>query len=1311
MRKKYLYSLLCLLPFLPAAAQPKYETFTGGHSHSIVLCSNGSIFSFGNNSNYELGRDSIVEYDEAPAMSIFDGPPIRSIHAGFNHNLALACDSTVWAWGNNQFGQSGYELCLYPTGCKRAKETHITGGETGTAFLQNIIKVQAGRNCSYALTADGNVLAWGDNEYGQLGIGTTGEAISTPVYVLDSAGNRLENVIDIAASEYGAYLLIDTEGNQRGQVFGIGKNDNQMVIQGGATLALTSPAAIRKNDGTDLDNIASIYAGATHGLFLDADSQLWAIGGDWGEGQLGISEHPFVGYEKGQAYKVLAGKQKTLPGYESRGYLSDVVDVAAGIAHSLAIVECNGVRYMMGWGDNESGQLGTGDLMDGILPHFVMRNSADKLTGVQSISAGANHSMAKTFDPGTNEVQFFIFGNSEYGQVGDLIKNAVTYPKEFIEPDCPPASNCPVADIGPDTLWVCHDEMDSELRKSVLLHSGNFTKDAEYHWSVKPQKGLLINDASIISRFLEPNTNGAAINAYFEGTYYLTVKDKRPESERLCERCPDAYDSIVVAYKKDSFTFTSGTFSGSKAPFTLSNANGNKYAFFGSNEASEAISTIVHNGGDLITSIAVSKLEKVETDLLGEPTPEDSLFYRAWVEDISDYTSIINPKSIICGEKMNSQTNQAAQQIKVDAQSVFFESLKFNATGNVYQSVPKEVRLIVLNEKYDNGRYLPDFNDTLYVSSASVIVHETGELELPVNLWLEGDEEKGRSYWIMLDAESYFNIARYETCNSDKAAAKSGPVENVDFVQINNTEENTLSFYDMKFNYSPSNCGRTPLMMKYDPEGDIVNIIKDTACGIYIHSGIEYTKSGIFRDTLSAANGVDSISILDLLIRPTYDLKIERTVDFGKTYIFGDHELSESGTYKRTFKTISGCDSTVTLSLTISPDPTAYNYISETACGAYYFDGIKRTQSGEYRKTLKISSEADSVVVLQLTIMPEYRLQTALTVAYGETHAFGDTSLATSGVYTRFFTTQAGCDSIVTLNFTVAEQLPVMTYLNDTSCGPYTFAGKSCFDSGTYTDSLTAHNGADSIVVLKLTIGAGFDLRERKVIMKGESYLFGKTVLTEQGIYRKTFQSMHGCDSTVTLSLFVASEETNKHAPQFTGIPEVLEIKEDISNNTVIANIQASDADGDELSFGLSDPSGALSIEPATGILSVQNSDLLDYEQTASHTVVISVSDGDITVSKSIQITLIDIDDPLAIKRSSSEAKLYPTVVKAGQPVFIETNGQPTAFQISSVLGQTISSGKAMGIYTINTGCFKPGVYIITLFGIKYQQNIKIIVK
>src|SRR5690606_37773733 len=229
----------------------------------------------------------------------------------------------------------------------------------------------AGGNHSLALKSDGTVWAWGYNNYGQLGDGTTGNK-TTPITVEGVGGpGELADVAAVAACEdRGVALESDGSGgaggvNDGGQLGDGTPADRHTPVRGGG-----------------LTDVVAVAAGWQHSIALKSDGTVWAWGwnayGQLGDGTTGIT-----------AYKTTPVQVK---GPGGNGYLTDVVAVAAGYQHSLAL-KSDGTVWAWGW--NDSGRLGDGTTTDRSTPVQVKGPGGNGyLTDVIAVAAGHNHSLA-----------------------------------------------------------------------------------------------------------------------------------------------------------------------------------------------------------------------------------------------------------------------------------------------------------------------------------------------------------------------------------------------------------------------------------------------------------------------------------------------------------------------------------------------------------------------------------------------------------------------------------------------------------------------------------------------------------------------------------------------------------------------------------------------------------------------------------------------------------------------------------------------------------------------------------------------------
>ena len=143
-----------------------------------------------------------------------------------------------------------------------------------------------------------------------------------------------------------------------------------------------------------------------------------------------------------------------------------------------------------------------------------------------------------------------------------------------------------------------------------------------------------------------------------------------------------------------------------------------------------------------------------------------------------------------------------------------------------------------------------------------------------------------------------------------------------------------------------------------------------TACDSYEWNGQTYTQSGEYVYTTVAANGCDSIVTLHLTISPT--LTAEETITACDFYDWNGQTYTQSGDYTYTTVAANGCDSIVTLHLTINQSKVGATEYATICYGeTYTWNGQSYSTTGEYTQTLSTTTGCDSVVTLYLTVLPE----------------------------------------------------------------------------------------------------------------------------------------------------------------------------------------------------------------------------------------------------------------------------------------------------------------------------------------------------
>lgn len=144
-------------------------TIENGNGVSYAISDTGKLYAWGTNSNGQLGLGDQDERLQPTVVEALSNETVVLVSSGTSFTLALTADGQVWAFGSNTDGQLGSPDALEDDGspARRSTEPVLVEG-----LPSNIISVTADTKTSYAVTDDGRVFGWGESRYGQLLQGT-----------------------------------------------------------------------------------------------------------------------------------------------------------------------------------------------------------------------------------------------------------------------------------------------------------------------------------------------------------------------------------------------------------------------------------------------------------------------------------------------------------------------------------------------------------------------------------------------------------------------------------------------------------------------------------------------------------------------------------------------------------------------------------------------------------------------------------------------------------------------------------------------------------------------------------------------------------------------------------------------------------------------------------------------------------------------------------------------------------------------------------------------------------------------------------
>ena len=377
-----------VLIFLP---EDSIVDISCGQNHAMALNSSGEVFSWGSNYKGQLGNGTFVEnYIPEKVNGLTD---VVRISAGGEHSMALTSDGTVWTWGENHYGRLG-------TG-----DTIDQNVPTELVYPHIFIEISAGGYHSLALTNDGQIYAWGRNLVGELGDNTTVNKL-TPTPAIHS-----DSVVAISAGFTGSSAITS---NGKLLVWG----NNAMGQYGNGTMTNSSIPVY-----SNIDSVIMVDASRQHILVLRSDSTVWGMGVNY-PGTLGDG----------------IGANSNVP-TQAIG-LYNIRDIGAGGFHSLAVG-----TSLYGFGTNSDGELGSG--ADPNLWQLTPYESPFSCLASLGINSIPSHSEINVYpnpfisfvtiefdNPGNEFYELYLFDmqGREIRHIDKIDSGLFTFHREDIEP-------------------------------------------------------------------------------------------------------------------------------------------------------------------------------------------------------------------------------------------------------------------------------------------------------------------------------------------------------------------------------------------------------------------------------------------------------------------------------------------------------------------------------------------------------------------------------------------------------------------------------------------------------------------------------------------------------------------------------------------------------------------------------------------------------------------------------------------------------------------------------------------------------------
>ena len=294
----------------PIPNLPKISLISCGSHFTVCVDREGFMWSFGFNHHGQLGTGNTTNFNVP--QKILSIPPVLSVDCGSEHTLIITNDTDLWSCGRNYFGQ----LCL--------GDMEDRSKPQKTPF-SNISKISTGIYHSLFQNDQGEIFSCGCNKFGQCGLGHFNDVQITPSLILSAPSNIVQFVCG-----YHFSLFLDSEGN----VYSVGKNECGSLGLGHNTNQNVL------NKIPNIPPIRTISCLNAISYLIDFEGNLWTFGFNRLQGQRGH-------YRNINAPKVI-------------NTLKDIRQISHGITRRHFFAK-NSQNQIFATGNNRYGQLGTGD--------------------------------------------------------------------------------------------------------------------------------------------------------------------------------------------------------------------------------------------------------------------------------------------------------------------------------------------------------------------------------------------------------------------------------------------------------------------------------------------------------------------------------------------------------------------------------------------------------------------------------------------------------------------------------------------------------------------------------------------------------------------------------------------------------------------------------------------------------------------------------------------------------------------------------------------------------------------------------------
>ena len=372
-------------------AGASFATLFGGPNFyaSFALSDTGALYAWGQNTAGMIG-DGTVGNKSVPtnisSSGALAGKTIVQVTGGAANSIGLASDGTLYAWGWNNYGQLGQG-----SSTPSSSNVPLAVPMTGVLAGKTIVQVASGGQTLYALASDGSLFAWGYSQNGELGTGATTPSNFTPVQVSIPGG---QTITKVSAYGNGAVALA---GNGTLYAWGLGTSGQ---LGNGTSASSTTPVAVTMSGALLNKTVQTISTSGSTAYALTTDGSVFAWGSNSG-GALGINS----------TSPSSSNVPVAVTGFGGRSIAS-----IGGYAYGGTALATDGTAFV--WGTNAYGTVGNGGTTNALAPTSPLTSGVLAGKTITQVMASGPTMVVLTSDGTVFSWGYAFGGNLGNGQTG-----------------------------------------------------------------------------------------------------------------------------------------------------------------------------------------------------------------------------------------------------------------------------------------------------------------------------------------------------------------------------------------------------------------------------------------------------------------------------------------------------------------------------------------------------------------------------------------------------------------------------------------------------------------------------------------------------------------------------------------------------------------------------------------------------------------------------------------------------------------------------------------------------------------------------